>query len=112
MRNHATGRLVIMKTFCLALLGIGALSACVHYAESSSTSTTIARWEQRDVSELIVAIGPFDTTSIRGDSRSYNWFRFGNCRLTARTSLEGKIQQVELEGTGQGCDGYRQKLGG
>ena len=65
----------------------------------------------RHVSELIDAVGPFDTTSIKGDSRAYNWFRFGNCRLTALTSLEGKIQKLELEGTGTGCEVYQQKLG-
>lgn len=86
------------------------MAACAHYVETSSA--TIAQWKDRDISKLIDAIGPYDTTSIKGDSRTYNWFRFGNCRLTAHTSLDDKIQTIDLEGTGQACDEvYRQKLG-
>jgi len=98
-----------MKTLLLLIFVALAVVACAHYVEPSST--TAVRWEQRKVSELIGAIGPFDTTSIQGDSRSYNWFRFGQCRLTAHTSLDGQIQKIELEGIGQGCDVYLQKLG-
>jgi hypothetical protein len=100
----------VMKTY-LGIAMAASLAACAHTVDTSSTSVTIARWEQRHVSELIDAVGPFDTTSIKGDSRAYNWFRFGNCRLTALTSLEGKIQKLELEGTGTGCEVYQQKLG-
>jgi hypothetical protein len=117
-----------MRTPPLVIFAVVLLAACAHYVETSSP--TVARWEGHDVSELIGAIGPFDTTSIRGESssydwswahsttpiqgesRSYNWFRFGMCRLTAHTSLEGKILKVEMEGTGQGCNVYLQKLGG
>jgi hypothetical protein len=99
-----------MKTWHLLILVAAAVVACAHYAQTSSA--TAVRWEQRDISELINVIGPFDTTSIHGDSRSYDWFRFGQCRLTAQTSLEGQIQKLNLEGTGQGCDVYLQKLGG
>ncbi len=99
-----------MKTVLLLILVVLAVVACAHYAETSST--TAVRWEERKVSELISTIGPFDTTYIQGDSRSYNWFRFGQCRLTAHTSLDGQIRKIELEGIGQGCDVYLQKLGG
>ena len=104
------------------------LVACATYVETSSSAVT--RWEGRDISELITTIGPFDTTSIQGElsaynwawahsttpipgeSRSYDWFRFGKCRLRAHTSLEGKILKVEMEGTGQGCNVYLEKIGG
>jgi hypothetical protein len=117
-----------MRTSSLAILAAILVGACAHYTETSSPKTT--RWEGRDVSELIGAIGPFDTTSIRGESsaydkawahwtdaitgdyRAYNWFRFGNCRLTAFTSLDGQILKVEMEGIGQGCNVYLEKLGG
>ena len=116
-----------MRTSHLAIFVAVLLAACAHYTETSSP--TVTRWEGRDVSELIAAIAAFDKTSIRGESsahnwswahyttpvpgesRSYNWFRFGRCRLTAHTALEGKILKVEMEGTGQGCDVYVQKLG-
>ncbi len=115
-----------MRTSQLVIFVAMLVTACAHYVETSSS--TVARWEGRDVSELIAAIGPFDTTSVRGESSSYdwawahsttpvpsesrlyNWYRFGMCRLTARTTLEGKIQKVEMEGTGQGCTVYTQKL--
>ncbi len=73
----------------------------------------MARWEGkgRDISELITAIGPYDTTSVKGDWRSYDWFRFGQCHLIARTSLEGKIQEVTMQGMGAGCNVYLEKLG-
>ena len=88
------------------------VASCAHHVETSPASSTLASWEDRDISDLIDTIGPFDTTSIKGESRAYNWSRFGNCRLTARTSLDNKILAVVLEGIGQGCDVYRQKLGG
>jgi hypothetical protein len=101
---------ILMRTSRLVILVAVLVAACATYVETSSS--TVARWEERDISELIDSIGPFDTTSIRGDSRAYNWFRFGNCHLTARTSLDGKIQKIDLKGTGQGCNVYLQKLGG
>jgi len=60
-----------MRTSHLAIFVAVLVSACAHYIETSSP--TVVRWEQRDVSELIAAIGPFDTTSIRGESSSYDW---------------------------------------
>jgi hypothetical protein len=99
-----------MRVSTLAIFAFVLVAACAHYVETSSP--TVTRWEGRDISELVAAIGPYDTTSVKGDWRSYDWFRFGNCHLAARTSLEGKIQKVELEGTGQGCNVYLQKLGG
>ncbi|HEV8553971.1 MAG TPA: hypothetical protein VGR65_11405 [Casimicrobiaceae bacterium] len=101
-----------MRMSHLAIFAVVLMAACAHYVGTSSP--TVARWEarNRDISELIAAIGPYDTTSIRGESRTYNWFRFGNCRLTAHTALDDKIQKIELEGMGQGCNVYLQKLGG
>ena len=89
------------------------LGACAHKVEISSiSSTSVTRWENRNVSELITAIGPFDTTSIQGESRSYYWNRFGNCQVTARTTLEDKIVKVEVLGTSEVCGPYLQKMGG
>jgi hypothetical protein len=120
--------MTIMRTMYLIIPVVTFLVACAHYVATSSSA--VARWEGRDISELIATIGPFDTTSVRGEpssydwawahsttpippeSRLYDWYRFGNCRLTARTTLEGKILKVEMEGTGQGCDVYLQKIGG
>jgi hypothetical protein len=98
-----------MRSSRLVFLAVVLVAACATHVESSSPM--VARWENRDISELITAIGPYDTTSVKGDWRSYDWFRFGNCHLTARTSLEGKIQKIELEGMGLGCNVYLQKLG-
>lgn len=85
------------------------LGACAHQLEISSWSVT--RWENRDVSELITAIGPFDTTSIQGESRSYFWNRFSNCQVTARTTREEKIVKIDVQGTTEVCKTYLQKLG-
>jgi hypothetical protein len=98
-----------MRASNLAVLALLLAGACAHYVETSTPRTV--RWEDRDINELIAAIGPYDTTSVKGDWRSYDWFRFGQCHLVARTSLDGKIEKVELEGTGFGCDVYLQKLG-
>lgn len=92
------------------MIALSLLGACTNYAVQPSSST-VARWEERDISELVDAIGPYDTTSVKGDWRSYDWFRFGNCHVIARTSLESKIQKITLEGTGTGCDPYIKKLG-
>jgi hypothetical protein len=91
---------------------IALLAGCATYYGTSTP--TVARWEGqgRDISELIKTIGPYDTTEVKGDWRSYDWFRFGNCHLTAHTSLEGKIDKVELQGVGTGCNVYLEKLGG
>jgi len=86
------------------------LAACTTYV-LAPTSPTVTRWEGRSISELVTAIGPYDTTSVKGDWRSYDWFRFGNCHLTARTSLEDKIQALEMQGVGTGCNVYLDKLG-
>ena len=99
-----------MRTSYLLIFVAASLVACATRVETSSA--TVAQWQDRDISDLIDTIGPFDTTSIKGDTRKYNWARFGNCRLTALTSLDNKIVTIELEGTSQGCDVYRQKLGG
>jgi len=99
-----------MRRRSLVLIALSLLGACTNYAVVQPSSATVARWDERDISELVAAIGPYDTTSVKGDWRSYDWFRFGNCHVTARTSLEGKIQKLTLEGTGTGCDPYIQKL--
>jgi hypothetical protein len=85
------------------------VGGCAHPNAISSASVT--HWENRDVSELIAVIGPFDTTSIQGDSRTYFWSRFGSCRVTARTTREEKIAAVDVQGTTQGCSTYLQKMG-
>src|SRR5215831_10513190 len=100
-----------MRVLALPVFSLVLLTACATTVTGTS-SPTVSRWEGkgRDISELVAAIGPYDTTSVKGDWRSYDWFRFGNCHVTARTSLEGKIQKLTLEGTGTGCDPYIQKL--
>ena len=92
-----------------AIVLVVLLSACAHQLEISST--TVTRWENRDVSELITTIGPYDTTSIQGDSRSYFWSRFGICKVTARTTREEKIVNIDVQGTPAVCKSYLQKLG-
>ena len=59
-----------MGSLHLAIVLVVLLSACASQQVEIS-STTVTRWENRDVSELITAIGPYDTTTIQGDSRSY-----------------------------------------
>ena len=85
------------------------LNACAHQYQISSTAIT--RWENRDVSELIAAIGPFDTTTIQGESRLYFWSRFGICQVTARTTREEKIVKLDVQGAAEICKTYFQKLG-
>lgn len=99
-----------MRSSYLVIAVVLWLAACVHPIEISST--TVSRWENRDVSELIATIGPFDTTSIQGDSRSYDWYRFGNCHVTVRTSRDDKILNIDVQGTTQGCSAYLEKMGG
>jgi hypothetical protein len=98
-----------MRSSYLVIAVVVWVGACVHHIEISSA--TVTRWENRNVSELIATIGPYDTTSIQGDSRSYDWYRFGNCRVTVRTSRDEKILKVDVQGTTQGCSGYLQKMG-
>ena len=98
-----------MRTTCALVVAASLLAACATYVPPSSP--IVVRWEKRDISQLIAAIGPYDTTSVKGDWRSYDWFRFGNCHLVAETSLEGQIQKVTLQGTGTGCNVYLEKLG-
>jgi hypothetical protein len=100
-----------MRASTLLVLPVVLLGSCTT-TYSGTTSTTVARWEDkgRDISELITTVGPYDTTSVKGDWRSYDWFRFGNCHLVARTSLDGRIQQLTLEGTGSGCNVYLERL--
>ena len=91
------------------LLCVVCVGACAHQIEISSS--TVKRWENRDVSELITAIGPYDKTLIQGDSRSYDWYRFSNCLVTAQTSRDEKILKIDVQGTTQGCSVYLQKMG-
>jgi hypothetical protein len=97
------------KTHAL-VVAVSLVAGCATTYVPPSAPITV-RWESRDISELVAAIGPYDTTSVKGDWRSYDWFRFGNCHLAAQTSLEGKIQKVMLEGMGAGCNVYLEKLG-
>ena len=94
----------------LAIVLVVLLSACASQQVEIS-STTVTRWENRDVSELITAIGPYDTTTIQGDSRSYFWSRFSICKVTARTTREEKIVNIDVQGTPLICKPYLQKLG-
>jgi hypothetical protein len=98
-----------MRSSYLVLCVVVWVGACVHQIEISSS--TVKRWENRDVSELINTIGPFDKTLIQGESRTYDWYRFGNCLLTAHTSREEKILKIDVQGTTQGCSVYLQKMG-
>ena len=91
------------------LLCVVWVSACAHQIEISSS--TVKRWENRDVSELINTIGPYDKTLIQGDSRTYDWYRFSNCLVTAHTSRDEKILKIDVVGTTQGCSVYLQKMG-
>ena len=94
----------------VVLLGVLA-GACATPADTRRSTTSVNTWAGRDIADLIGVIGPFDTTTARGDARTYDWFRFSNCRLSAHTSPDNKILKVELEGTNQGCGTYLQKLG-
>lgn len=98
-----------MRSSYLVIPVVLSVGACVHQIEISST--TVTRWQNRDVSELVAAIGPFDTTSIQGDSRSYDWFRFGNCHVAVRTSRDDNILKIDVQGTTQGCSAYLQRMG-
>lgn len=98
-----------MRSSYLVIAVVVGLGACVHQIEISPT--TAMRWENRDVSELAAAIGPFDKTRIQGDSRSYDWYRFGNCRVTVHTSRDDKILKIDVQGTTRGCSVYTQKMG-
>ena len=75
--------------------------------------TVVAKhgWDGRDVADLIAAVGPEDSVIINKESKSFNWFRFGNCRLTAFTTLDNRIINVETEGSTEGCEVYIKKMG-
>jgi hypothetical protein len=98
-----------MRSSCLVITVAVCVSACAHHLDISST--TVPQWENRNVSELITAIGPFDTTTIQGEMRSYYWNRFGNCQVTARTTREDKIVKIDVQGTTQVCAPYLEKMG-
>ena len=98
-----------MRSSYLVLCVVVWMGACVHQIEISSS--TSQRWENRDISELITTIGPYDKTLIKGDSRSYDWYRFSNCLVTAHTSRDEKILKIDVQGTTQGCNVYLQKMG-
>lgn len=67
-------------------------------------------WDGRDVADLITVIGPEDSVIINKELKSFNWFRFGNCRLTAFTATDNKIIRVETTGTVDGCSAYVEKM--
>jgi hypothetical protein len=67
-------------------------------------------WEGKEISELVAVLGPFETSLIQRGIKSYNWFRFGNCRLTARVSSDDRITEIETEGTVDGCHTYLERL--
>jgi hypothetical protein len=98
-----------MRSSYLVLCVVVWVGACAHQIEISSS--TVKRWENRDVSELINTIGPYDKTLIQGDARTYDWYRFGNCLVTAHTSRDDKILKIDVQGTTQACSVYLQKMG-
>ena len=73
---------------------------------SSIPSTTVTRWENRNVSELITAIGPFDTTSIQGELEVILLESIRQLPVTARTTREDKIVKIDVQGTNQVCSAY------
>lgn len=83
------------------------MTACAHRVERVEA---VQSWNGRDVSELIEAIGPFETTIVQRGTKSYHWFRFGDCRVTARVSPDDKILDIETVGTIQGCSTYLQRM--
>jgi len=90
----------------IALAGCATPREVVHAAHSSQA------WDGRDVAELIALIGPEDSVIINREKevKSFNWFRFGACRLTAFTGTDNKIIRVETDGTVDGCSAYIEKL--
>jgi hypothetical protein len=98
-----------MRSSYLLLASAVWLGACAQHLVISST--TVTRWQDRDVSELIAVIGPVDTSTIQGNARSYFWNRFGNCQVTAHTTLDDKIVKIDLQGTTLGCSTYLDKIG-
>ncbi|HZQ63160.1 MAG TPA: hypothetical protein VFC24_17520 [Casimicrobiaceae bacterium] len=74
--------------------------------------TVVAKhgWDGRDVADLVAAVGPEDSVIINKESKAFNWFRFGNCRLTAFTTLDNRIISVETEGSTEGCEVYIKKM--
>ena len=60
----------------------------------------------------MAAIGPADTSFTLHDASTYDWYRFGYCRLTARTTPDLKIIRIDIEGTPQGRNVHLQKVGG
>jgi hypothetical protein len=93
---------VRLSTIVLGLM----LSAC------ATQTLSIERWNGRDIADLMATIGPADTSFTRHDASTYEWYRFGYCRLTARTTPDLKIIRIDVEGTPQGCNVYFQKIGG
>jgi hypothetical protein len=99
----------IMRLSYLLLASAVWLGACAQHLVISSQ--TVTRWQDRDIQELITVIGPVDTSTIQGGSRSYFWNRFGNCQVTAHTTLDDKIVKIDLQGTTLGCSTYLDKIG-
>ena len=91
-----------LSTIVLGLM----LAAC------ATQTMSIERWNGRNVAELMATIGPADTSFTRHDASTYEWYRFGYCRLTAHTTPDLKIIRIDVEGTPQGCNVYLQKLAG
>jgi hypothetical protein len=100
-----------MRSSYLVIAAVVWVAACATVQHLEISSTIVTRWENRDISELIPVIGPYDTTSITGESRSYFWNRFGNCAVTVLTSREDKILKIDVQGTTQVCTPYLQKMG-
>ena len=100
-----------MRLWLMIILLPCVIAACAFRGGVNTTTTEVSGWAGREVDELIEAIGPYATSSIRRDSRTYSWHGVGYCRVTAGTSPDGKIVKVETTGTSEGCSGYLEKMG-
>lgn len=96
-----------MRTFWI----IAVLLVITGCATNIEPVTAKYGWDGRDIAELIAVVGPEDSVIINKESKSFNWFRFGDCRLTAYTSLDNKILNLETVGRPEGCTVYIQKIG-
>jgi len=92
------------------LLNVIALAGCATPSEVVHATHSSEAWDGRDVADLVALIGPEDSVIINKELKSFNWFRFGACRLTAFTGADNKIIRVETDGTVDGCSAYIEKL--
>ena len=92
------------------VVALGMLAAGCATPSGETKVTSIGGWDGRDISELIAVIGPIDKSTAKSDARTYDWYRFSSCKVSANTTPDNKIVNVEMAGTAQGCSSYAQKL--